>query len=151
MEAGRESRVRGEVAACTRVAGDSQARFCEGLGVKFPGPTRPPSTPDYAASTTIRQLSPQVHADRNRLHSGGEVTEPMQGCADVFILYFPNKTRRICSGSFSYNMGPLLGREGVAQNIPSGRDDFLESPVGNAHRDSQNVNLIRLVLESAVQ
>jgi hypothetical protein len=72
-------------------------------------------------------------------------------CADVFILYFPNKTRRICSGSFSYNMGPLLGREGVAQNIPSGRDDFLESPVGNAHRDSQNVNLIRLVLESAVQ
>ena len=45
-------------------------------------------------------------------------------CADVFILYFPNKTRRICSGSFSYNMGPLLGREGVAQNIPSGRDDF---------------------------
>jgi hypothetical protein len=72
-------------------------------------------------------------------------------CADVFILYFPNKTRRICSGSFSYNMGPLLGREGVAQNIPSGRDDFLESPVGNAHRDSQNVNLIRLVLDSAVQ
>src|SRR5258708_38547723 len=75
----------------------------------------------------------------------------MQGCADVFILYFPNKTRRICSGSFSYNMGPLLGREGVAQNIPSGRDDFLESPVGNAHRDSQNVNLLRLLLESAVQ
>jgi hypothetical protein len=72
-------------------------------------------------------------------------------CADVFILYFPNKTHRICSGSSSYNIGPLLGREGVAQNIPSGRDDFSESPVGNAHRDSQNVNLIRLVLESAVQ
>jgi hypothetical protein len=51
-------------------------------------------------------------------------------CADVFILYFPNKTRRICSGSSSYNMGQLLGHEGVAQNIPSGRDDFLESPVG---------------------
>jgi hypothetical protein len=45
-------------------------------------------------------------------------------CADVFILYFPNKTRRICSGSSSYNIGPLLGREGVAQNIPSGRNDF---------------------------
>jgi hypothetical protein len=45
-------------------------------------------------------------------------------CADVFILYFPNKTRRICSGSSSYNIGPLLGPEGVAQNIPSGRDDF---------------------------
>jgi hypothetical protein len=69
----------------------------------------------------------------------------------VFILYFPNKTRRICSGPSSYNIGPLLGREGVAQNISSGRDDFFESPVGNAHRDSQNVNLIRLVLESAVQ
>jgi hypothetical protein len=51
-------------------------------------------------------------------------------CADVFILYFPNKTRRICSGSSSYNTGPLLGREGVAQNIPSGRDDFLGSRVG---------------------
>jgi hypothetical protein len=25
----------------SRVTGDSQARFCEGLGVKFPGPTRP--------------------------------------------------------------------------------------------------------------
>jgi hypothetical protein len=72
-------------------------------------------------------------------------------CADVFILYFANKTRRIYSGPSSYNIGPLFGREGVAQNIPSGRDDFLESPVGNAHRDSQNVNLIRLVLESAVQ
>ena len=72
-------------------------------------------------------------------------------CADVFILYFPNKTRRIYSGSSSYNIVPLFGREGVAQNIPSGRDDYLESPVGNAHRDSQNVNLIRLVLESAVQ
>ena len=120
---------------------ESQVRFCEGLGVKFPGPTRPPSTPDYAASTTIRQLSPQVHTDRNRLHSGGEVTEPMQGCADVFILYFPNKTRRICYGSSSYNIGLLLGREGVAQNIPSGRDEFFESPVGIAHRDSQNVNL----------
>jgi hypothetical protein len=71
--------------------------------------------------------------------------------ADVFILYFPNKTHRICSGSSSYNIGPLLGREGVAQNIPSGRDDFFESPVGNTHRDSQNVNLIRLLLESAVQ
>ena len=33
----------------------------------------------------------------------------------------------------------------------SGRDDFSGSPVGNAHRDSQNVNLLRLVLESAVQ
>ena len=32
-------------------------------------------------------------------------------CADVFILYFPNKTRRICSGSSSYNIGPLLGPE----------------------------------------
>ena len=58
-------------------------------------------------------------------------------CADVFILYFANKTRRISSGSSSYNIGPLLGREGVAQHIPSGRDDFFESPVGNAHRDSQ--------------
>ena len=71
--------------------------------------------------------------------------------ADVFILYFPNKTRRIYSGSSSYNIGPLLGREGVAQNIPSSRDDFFESPVGNAHRDSPNVRLLRLVLESAVQ
>ena len=42
----------------------------------------------------------------------------------LFILYFPNKTRRICSGSSSYNTGPLLGREGVAQNIPSGRNEF---------------------------
>ena len=72
-------------------------------------------------------------------------------CADVFILYFSNETLRICYGSSSYNIGPLLGREGVAQNIPSGRDDFFESPVENAHRDSQNVNLIRLELESAVQ
>jgi hypothetical protein len=70
--------------------------------------------------------------------------------ADVFTLYFPNKTHRICSGSSSYNIGPLLGREGVAQNIPSSRDDFFESPVGNAHHDSQDVNLIRLLLESAV-
>jgi hypothetical protein len=58
---------------------------------------------------------------------------------------------RICSGSSSYSIGLLLGREGVAQNIPSGRDVFFESPVGNAHRDSQNVNLLRLVLESVVQ
>jgi hypothetical protein len=27
----------------SRVTGDSQARFCEGLGVKFSGPTRPGS------------------------------------------------------------------------------------------------------------
>src|SRR4029077_149215 len=27
--------------ATSRVTGDSQARFCEGLGVKLPGPTRP--------------------------------------------------------------------------------------------------------------
>jgi hypothetical protein len=47
-----------------------------------------PSTPDYVASTTIQQLSPQVHTDRNRLHSGGEVTEPMQGGADAFHLMF---------------------------------------------------------------
>jgi hypothetical protein len=72
-------------------------------------------------------------------------------CADVFTLYFPNKTCRICSGSSSYNIDPVLGPEGVAQHIPSGRDDFLESPVGNAHRDSQNVNLLRFVLESTVQ
>ena len=26
--------------------------------------------------------------------------------ADVFILYFPNKTHRTCSGSSSYNIGP---------------------------------------------
>ena len=71
--------------------------------------------------------------------------------ADVFILYFPNKTHRICSASSSYNIGPLLGREGVAQNIPGGSDDFFESPVENAHRDSRNVNLIRLDLESVVQ
>jgi len=70
---------------------------------------------------------------------------------NVFILYFPNKTPRICSGSSSYNIGLCLGREGVAQNIPRGRNDFFEAPVGNAHRDSQNVNLIRLVLECAVQ
>jgi hypothetical protein len=42
----------------------------------------------------------------------------------LFILYCPNKTRRICSGSSSYNTGPLLGFESVAQNIPSDRDDF---------------------------
>jgi hypothetical protein len=29
----------------------------------------------------------------------------------LFILYFPNKTRRICSGSSSYNIGLLLGPE----------------------------------------
>jgi hypothetical protein len=69
-------------------------------------------------------------------------------CAGVFILYFPNKKRRICSGSSSYNIGPLVGPEGVAQNIPGGRDDFFESPVGNADRDSQNVNLLGLLLES---
>jgi hypothetical protein len=45
-------------------------------------------------------------------------------CADVFPLYFPNKMRRICSGSSSYNIGLVLGPHGVAQNIPSGRDDF---------------------------
>jgi len=37
-------------------------------------------------------------------------------CADVLILYFPNKTHRIYSGSSSYNIGPLLGREGVAHS-----------------------------------
>ena len=63
-------------------------------------------------------------------------------CADVFILYFPNKKRRICYGSSSYNIGPLAGPEGVAQNVHGGRDDFFGSPVGDAHRDSQNVNLI---------
>jgi hypothetical protein len=30
-------------------------------------------------------------------------------CADVFILYFLHKTHRICSGSSSYSIGPLLG------------------------------------------
>ena len=74
-------------------------------------------------------------------------------CACVFPLYFPNKMRRICSGSSSYNnnIGPLLWRENVAQNIHSGRDDFLKSPVGNAHHDYRNVNLLGPVLESAVQ
>jgi hypothetical protein len=42
----------------------------------------------------------------------------------------------------------VVGPEDVAQNIPGGRDDLFESPVGNAHRDSQNVNLLRLLLES---
>ena len=92
-------------------------------------------------------LSSRAHPARSRMP---QLRYSSRG-ADVFILYFPNKTHRICSGSSSYNIGPLLGREGVAQNIPSGRDDFFESPVGNSHRDSQNVNLIRLLLESAVQ
>ena len=35
----------------SRVTGDSQARFCEGLGVKFPGPTRQ-TRPSRAASRT---------------------------------------------------------------------------------------------------
>jgi hypothetical protein len=41
-------------------------------------------------------------------------------CADVFILYFANKTRRIYSGSSSYNIGPLFGREGVAPQVRQG-------------------------------
>ena len=64
---------------------------------------------------------------------------------------FLTKRTGFAPGLLPTILGPLLGREGVAQNIPSGRDDFFESPVGNTHRDSQNVNLIRLLLESAVQ
>jgi hypothetical protein len=30
-----------QLSGTSRVTGHSQARFCEGLGVKFPGPTRP--------------------------------------------------------------------------------------------------------------
>ena len=37
--------------------------------------------------------------------------------------------------SYNNNIGPLLWREGIAQDIPNGRDEFFESPVGNAHRD----------------
>ena len=55
---------------------------------------------------------------------GWDVAGYSSRCADVFTLYFPNKTRRICSGSASYNIDPVLGPEGVAQKIPGGRDDF---------------------------
>jgi hypothetical protein len=54
---------------------------------------------------------------------GWDVAGYSSRCADVFTLYFPNKTRRICSGASSYNIDQVLGPEGVAQNIPSGRDD----------------------------
>ena len=36
-----ERKVKPSLSGTSRVTGDSQARFCEGLGVKFPGPTRP--------------------------------------------------------------------------------------------------------------
>ena len=36
-----ERKVKPSRSDTSRVTGDSQARFCEGLGVKFPGPTRP--------------------------------------------------------------------------------------------------------------
>ena len=45
-----------------------------------------PRTPDYAASTTIRQLWPHVLTDGDRLHSGREVTEPMQEAAKNLLL-----------------------------------------------------------------
>ena len=35
-----ERKVQPSLSGTSRVTGDSQARFCEGLGVKFPGPTR---------------------------------------------------------------------------------------------------------------
>lgn len=43
-------------------------------------------TPDYASSTTIRQLSSRVLTDQNRLHSGREVTEHMQEAAKNLLL-----------------------------------------------------------------
>ena len=36
-----ERKVKPSLSGTSRVTGDSQARFCERLGVKFPGPTRP--------------------------------------------------------------------------------------------------------------
>jgi hypothetical protein len=36
-----ERKVKPSLSGTSRVTGDSPARFCEGLGVKFPGPTRP--------------------------------------------------------------------------------------------------------------
>jgi hypothetical protein len=35
------------------------------------------------------------------------------------LLYFANKTRRTCTGPFSYHFCLLLGREGLAQAILS--------------------------------
>ncbi len=39
-----ERKVQPSLSGTSRVTGDSHARFCEGLGVKFPGPTRPDLT-----------------------------------------------------------------------------------------------------------
>jgi hypothetical protein len=35
-----ERKVKPSLSGTSRVTGDGEARFCEGLGVKFPGPTR---------------------------------------------------------------------------------------------------------------
>ena len=43
-----ERKVKPSLSGTSRATGDGQARFCEGLGVKFPGPTRP-STGSYAS------------------------------------------------------------------------------------------------------
>jgi hypothetical protein len=38
---GQDGRQQPSLGGTSRVTGDSQARICERLGVKFPGPTRP--------------------------------------------------------------------------------------------------------------
>jgi hypothetical protein len=66
---------------------------------------------------TSKGIRVQVVLPGRTATDGWDVAGYSSRCADVFTLYFPNKTRRICSGSSSYNIGPVLGPE-------SGRDDF---------------------------
>ena len=71
--------------------------------------------------------------------------------ADVFILYYPNKTRRICSGSSSYNIGPLFGCEVSLKTFLAVVMIFSNLLWGMLIAILKNVNLIPLVSESAVQ
>jgi hypothetical protein len=48
----------------SRVTGDSHARFCERLGVKFPGPTRRGRTAGSAVSLPDKYRLPRLEPDK---------------------------------------------------------------------------------------
>jgi len=65
----------------SRIRRDCQVRFCEGLGVKFPGPTRQPRPCRDAryrrkadvSQANRKQLRRTVHSDLNRLPTAGRL------------------------------------------------------------------------------
>ncbi len=55
-----ERKVKPSLSGTSRVTGDSQARFCEGLGVKFPGPTRPGLSPKARCRINQGKIKPAM-------------------------------------------------------------------------------------------